>query len=70
MVLVEDKEMDLMTVNEVAAMLGVHPLTVRRKLVSKKIRAWKVDNLWRIPKSEVYRYLEDSTAKAFRDRKS
>lgn len=68
MVIAKDTEMDLMTVNEVAEMLGLHPLTVRRKLNDRKIRAWKVDNLWRIPKSEVFRYLVDSTAKAFSDK--
>ena len=64
MLLLRNKPMDLMTVYEVAQMLHVHPLTVRRKLYDGKIRAYRVDNLWRIPKAEVFRYLEESTQKA------
>ena len=42
---------------EVADIFGVHPETVRRNLIAKKIYGFQVGNLWRIPTEEVERLL-------------
>jgi len=55
------EELDLLTVEEVANMLRVKPLTIYRRLSEGKIEGWKVDGLWRIPRASVMRYLKTST---------
>jgi excisionase family DNA binding protein len=53
--------LDLLTVDEVAKMLRVKPLTIYRRLAEGKIEGWKVDGLWRIPRSAIMSYLRRST---------
>ena len=54
--------MEFMTRNEVAQYLRVHPRTVERWLRGKLLKGYKLGNsktaLWRIPKSELKKFLE------------
>jgi excisionase family DNA binding protein len=52
---------DLLTAEEVAKMLRVKPLTIYRRLKEGKIQGWKIEGLWRIPRSELMIYLRKST---------
>lgn len=51
--------MELMTVEEVATYLKVHPEVVRRWLREKKLPGLKVGKEWRIAKEDLDKYLED-----------
>lgn len=48
---------EVMTIEEVAPILRVHPETVRRRLVEKKIYGFQVGTAWRIPAEEVERLM-------------
>jgi len=44
----------LLTVKQAAALLQVHPLTVRRQLRAGKLRGVRRGQLWRVPESALY----------------
>ncbi len=54
--------MEFMTRNEVAKYLRVHPRSIERWLTNKSLKGFKLGKgrtaLWRIPKSEVKKFLE------------
>jgi len=54
--------MEFMTRNEVAKYLRVHARTIERWLTNKSLKGYKLGKgrtaLWRIPKSEVKKFLE------------
>ncbi len=54
--------MEFMTMNEVAKYFRVHIRTVERWLKNKSLKGFKLGEgrtaLWRIPKSELKRFLE------------
>jgi excisionase family DNA binding protein len=54
--------MEFMTMNEVAKYFRVHVRTVERWLKNKSLKGYKLGKgktaLWRIPKSELKRFLE------------
>ena len=56
-----NKNMEFMTRNEVAKYLRVHARTVERWLTNKSLKGFKLGKgrtaLWRIPKSEVKKFL-------------
>ena len=55
--------MEFMTRNEVARYLRVHPRTVERWLRARLLRGYKLGEsktaLWRIPKGELKRFLDE-----------
>jgi len=51
--------LELMTVEEVAAYLKIHPEVVRRWLREKRLLGIKVGKEWRIAKEDLDKYLED-----------
>ncbi len=55
--------MEFMTRNEVARYLRVHPRTVERWLRANLLRGYKLGNsrtaLWRIPKEELKKFLDE-----------
>ncbi len=48
----------ILTVEQVAGILAIHPETVRRLIRQGKIKAFRVGAGWRIPESSVQAYLE------------
>jgi excisionase family DNA binding protein len=50
----------LLTVGETAELLNVRETTVRAWLGRRRLAAYKLNRSWRIPPSEVERYLEES----------
>jgi excisionase family DNA binding protein len=44
-----------LSVNQAAERLGVHPNTVYRMIVAKRLRAIRAGRLWRIPEAELAR---------------
>ncbi len=52
--------MDMLRIGRLAKMLGVHPLTVRRWIYDKKIKAVKIGKEYRIPYSEYLRLVGES----------
>ncbi len=57
-----NRGMEFMTRNEVAKYLRVHPRSIERWLTNKSLKGFKLGKgrtaLWRIPKSEVKKFLE------------
>jgi excisionase family DNA binding protein len=49
----------LLTVKDKAKKLNVSLQTVRNYIKEGKIKAYKFDNVWRIPAKEVDKFLED-----------
>jgi excisionase family DNA binding protein len=60
----EDK---VISVNEAARRLNVHPNTIRRGIEIGKIRAFRVLGQWRIRESEIDRIMEEGTDTIDRD---
>ena len=50
-----DKE--LLTVEEVSGILGVHPITIRRYIKDNKIKASKMGGQWRITSSDLKEFM-------------
>ena len=50
-----DKE--LLTVEEVSGILGVHPITIRRYIKDNKIKASKIGGQWRITSSDLKEFM-------------
>ena len=50
---------DLLTVEEVAQKLKMHPDTVARLLRAGKIPAYKLEGSWRVKQSDLDQYVED-----------
>lgn len=48
---------DLLTVNEVAAILRLSPFTIRRWIKEQKLRAVKVGSVWRVYKVDLEKFL-------------
>jgi excisionase family DNA binding protein len=55
------KPAPLMTIDEVAEYLNLHPLTVRRLAREGEIPAFKVGRQWRVKKELLERWLEESS---------
>ncbi|HZK43074.1 MAG TPA: helix-turn-helix domain-containing protein [Syntrophomonadaceae bacterium] len=53
--------MNLLTLEEVAEILSVHVVTIRRMIHSKKIRAFKIGKGWRINESDLMEFIEKSS---------
>jgi excisionase family DNA binding protein len=53
----------LLTVKDIAKKLNVSLQTVRNYIKEGKIKAYKFDNVWRIPSKEVDKFLEDRMTK-------
>ena len=56
-----NEEPSLMTINEVAAYLRLHPLTVRRLAISGEIPAFKIGKQWRIKRELLDRRIEQES---------
>ena len=50
---------DLVTVEDAAQYLGVHPETVRVWIRSGELRAAKIGRFWRVRRSEIERFVTD-----------
>jgi hypothetical protein len=50
-------------VAEIALILSLNEETVRVKLRAGNLRGKNVDGIWRVPKSEIARYLEEGSYK-------
>jgi len=63
--------MDFLTRDEVAKYFGVHNRTVERWLVSGSLKGYKLGDgktsLWRIPKTEITKFLERNSNKVKKD---
>lgn len=55
--MLEENNVALLTVNEVARRLKCHPHTIRRWIWSGRLRAVKVGSLVRVPREEMDRFL-------------
>ena len=55
------KQAPLMTIDEVAAYLNLHPLTVRRLAREGEIPAFKLGRQWRVKRELLERWLEESS---------
>ena len=62
--------MNLLSVPDYAAALGVTPACIRRWILQRKITTVKIGRLVRIPGSEVERIIQLGTRPALRDRRS
>lgn len=49
----------LLTTEQVADLLQVHPFTVLKYIKEKKLKAFKLGRVWRIRESDVETFLED-----------
>jgi excisionase family DNA binding protein len=49
----------LLTTEQVADLLQVHPFTVLKYIKDKKLKAFKLGRVWRIRESDVEKFLED-----------
>jgi len=49
----------LLTTEQVAELLQVHPFTVLKYIKDKKLKAFKLGRVWRIRESDVEKFLED-----------
>ena len=49
-----------LSINEMAALLGVHPMTVRRAIRAGRLRAVRVGRAVRIPRPAAERFLADA----------
>lgn len=48
-----DKEQTIITVEELAALLGVHRITVYRHLKESKLPGFKIGRVWRFNREEI-----------------
>ena len=53
----------IMSIEEVAGYLDLHPLTVRRLARDGEIPAFKVGRQWRVKRALLDRWIEESSAK-------
>ena len=51
----------LMTIDEVAEYLRLHPMTVRRLVRERQLPAFKVGRQWRIKRESLDRWVEEKT---------
>ena len=56
-----DRASPIMTVDEVAEYLNLHPLTVRRLAREKEIPAFKLGRQWRVKRELLDRWLEQKS---------
>ena len=61
-VTVVDKATPIMTVEEVAKYLSLHPLTVRRLARDGEIPAFKIGRQWRVKKALLERWIAERSA--------
>lgn len=57
-----DKATPIMTVDEVAKYLSLHPLTVRRLARDGEIPAFKIGRQWRVKKALLERWIAEQSA--------
>ena len=57
------KTQPIMAIDEVAAYLGLHPLTVRRLARDGEIPAFKVGRQWRVKRELLDRWMEEQSLK-------
>lgn len=57
-----DKETTIMTVDEVAKYLSLHPLTVRRLARDGEIPAFKIGRQWRVKKALLEQWISEQSA--------
>ena len=57
------KPEQIMTIDEVAAYLGLHPLTVRRLARDGAIPAFKAGRQWRVKRELLERWMEEQSIK-------
>lgn len=55
----EERDEQLMTINQFAAKLNVHPESARRWLRKKRMKGLKAGNRWRIAPSEIGRIRQE-----------
>lgn len=60
------KQVPLMTIDEVAEYLNLHPLTVRRLAREGEIPAFKVGRQWRVKRELLEHWLEESSMRNVR----
>ena len=53
----------MLTVNEIAKRVKVHPMTVYRWIKSGKIKALRIDGILRIDEADYYHFLRDAREK-------
>jgi excisionase family DNA binding protein len=58
-----DRPDPIMSIDEVASYLDLHPLTVRRLARDGEIPAFKVGRQWRVKRELLDRWIEESSAK-------
>lgn len=59
----QDKPDPIMTIDEVAEYLDLHPLTVRRLARDGEIPAFKVGRQWRVKRAILVRWLVEESMK-------
>lgn len=52
-----DKEQTIITVEELAALLGVHRITVYRHLKESKLPGFKIGRVWRFNREEISNWI-------------
>ena len=63
------EELKVYTIPEVAEMLRINPTTVNRLIHLGKISAYKIGKLYRIPKTELDRFLYDTNTNILKAKK-
>jgi excisionase family DNA binding protein len=58
-----EKSYTLMTIDDVAQYLGLHPLTVRRLARDGEIPALKIGRQWRVKRELLDQWMEDKSMK-------
>ena len=53
---------EILTVEEVAALLKIHPKTVYKFLKANELQGYRFGRLWRFKKSDIMKLLEKSNA--------
>ena len=59
----QDKPEPIMTIDEVAEYLNLHPLTVRRLARDGEIPAFKIGRQWRVKRAILDRWLAEESTK-------
>ncbi len=60
-----DPTEDMLTTEQVAEQIGLHPDNVKKKCAAGQIRATKPGRVWRIPRSAVSDYLSKRAPAVF-----
>ena len=63
----KEKEFQFITIKELASILRIHYMTARKLVVTGKVKAFKIGNMWFIPKKEFEKLITPTNEKNQKD---